>query len=55
MNEIDDRPGADFDTCRKAGHVDGCPGRAGGDHELRDGWIAFEDADGVLVEVEVAA
>ena len=38
--------------CVLAGHVPGCPGRAGGDHELRDGWIAYED-DGNLVEVEV--
>ena len=39
--------------CTKAGHVDGCSGKAGGDHELKPGWIAYED-DGDLVEVEVA-
>lgn len=24
----------DPEVCRERGHVDGCPGRAGGDHEL---------------------
>jgi hypothetical protein len=38
--------------CHKAGHVDGCAGKAGGDHELKPGWIAFGD-DGDLIEVEV--
>lgn len=37
------------ETCSEAGHVHGCPGVAGGDHEL-DGpdpdW--FEDADGYV-------
>jgi hypothetical protein len=40
-------------ACHKAGHVEGCPGRAGGDHELLPGWISFEDEDGRTVEVEV--
>jgi hypothetical protein len=40
-------------VCHRAGHVDGCSGAAGGEHELRPGWIAYED-DGLLVEVEVA-
>ena len=31
MTEIDDRPG--FGPCTLPGHVHGCPGRAGGDHE----------------------
>ena len=39
--------------CTLPGHVDGCAGKAGGEHELRDGWIAFEQ-DGLTVEVEVA-
>ena len=38
--------------CTKAGHVDGCAGKAGGEHELLPGWIAYE-VDGDLVEVEV--
>lgn len=29
MTEIDDRP----EPCTLPGHVPGCPGRAGGDHE----------------------
>ena len=42
-------------TCRKAGHVPGCPGVAGGDHELLPGWIAIGDPDeGYTVEVEIA-
>lgn len=48
---IDDTDGPT--ACRKTGHIDGCPGLAGGDHELKAGWIAYEDADGFLVEVEV--
>lgn len=51
----DDRPGADFTPCHRAGHVFGCPGGAGGDHELEEGWIAIEQPDGTVVEVEVAA
>jgi len=50
LDEADDRPTA----CWSAGHVEGCPGRAGGDHELREGWIAYEDDYGFLVEVEVS-
>ena len=42
-------------TCRKAGHVPGCPGVAGGDHELLPGWITIGDPDeGYTVEVEVS-
>jgi hypothetical protein len=40
-------------SCGKAGHIDGCPGLAGGDHELRPGWISFEE-DGHVIEIEVA-
>ena len=62
MNEYDRRweaTGSDPEglygpvACTKAGHIDGCPGKAGGDHELKPGWIAYED-NGDLVEVEVA-
>lgn len=55
-----ERTGADPDgiyaasACHKAGHIEGCAGKAGGDHELRPGWIAFED-DGMTVEIEVAS
>ena len=42
-------------ACRMAGHVPGCPGKAGGDHELLPGWIAYEDEDGHRIEVEVAS
>ena len=42
------------ETCSRAGHVKGCPGQAGGDHELEEGWIAYEDEDGDLIECEVA-
>jgi hypothetical protein len=41
------------EACWKAGHVPGCPCRAGGDVELREGWISYEDEDGITVEVEV--
>jgi len=37
--EIDDRPG--FPTCTQPGHVGGCSGAAGGDHEL----VREKDAD----------
>jgi hypothetical protein len=40
-------------ACRKAGHIDGCPGLAGGEHELRPGWIAYDDEDGNRTEAEV--
>jgi hypothetical protein len=55
-----ERTGSDPDglyqlqPCTKAGHIEGCPGKAGGDHELRPDWIAFEQ-DGMLIEVEVDA
>jgi len=49
--EASNRP----ETCNRAGHVRGCPGQAGGDHELQEGWIAIEQPDGTIVEVEVAA
>ena len=39
--------------CSLAGHVDGCPGKAGGDHELREGWIGYDDERGNRIEVEV--
>ena len=39
--------------CSLAGHVDGCPGKAGGDHELREGWIGYDDEWGNRIEVEV--
>jgi hypothetical protein len=42
------------ETCWYAGHVPGCSGRAGGSHELLPGWIAYEDADGDAIEVEVS-
>ena len=51
----DDRPGSDFYQCRRAGHIEWCEGGQGGDHELREGWIAIEQPDGTVVEVEVAA
>jgi hypothetical protein len=39
-------------TCSEEGHVDGCPGKAGGDHELDStpdpSWE--EDEDGFIVE-----
>jgi hypothetical protein len=41
------------ETCWYAGHAPGCPCRAGGDVELRPGWISFEE-DGHVIEVEVA-
>lgn len=41
--------------CNKAGHVFGCPGLAGGDHELQEGWIEIEQPDGTVIEIEVAA
>ena len=40
------------ETCWYAGHVPGCPCRAGGDIELRPGWISTE-VDGQIIEVEV--
>lgn len=43
------------ETCNRAGHVRGCAGAAGGDHELVEGWIAIEQPDGTVIEVEVAA
>ena len=64
MNDYDrtyERTGTDPDglygpvPCGKAGHVFGCPGLAGGDHELQEGWIAIEQSDGTVIEVEVAA
>src|SRR5438876_1935 len=41
-------------ACGKAGHVDGCPGKAGGEHELWPGWISYEDEQGFTIEVEVS-
>jgi len=41
-------------ACRKAGHVDGCPGLAGGEHELRSGWVGYDDEDGNRIEVEIS-
>jgi hypothetical protein len=43
----------DNETCWYAGHVPGCACRAGGDVELRPGWVSME-LDGQTVEVEVA-
>lgn len=40
------------ETCWYAGHVPGCPGMMGGDHELEPNWIIAE-IDGRTVEVEV--
>jgi hypothetical protein len=41
------------ETCWYAGHVPGCACRAGGDVELRSGWVSME-LDGQTVEVEVS-
>jgi hypothetical protein len=41
------------EPCWYAGHVPGCACRAGGDVELRPGWISYEQ-DGQTIEVEVA-
>lgn len=55
-----ERSGSDPDAlyaptpCTATGHVDGCAGKAGGEHELKPGWIAYEE-DGFLMEVEVAS
>jgi len=35
VNDIDDRPGSDIAACTDPAHIDGCPGRAGGEHKLR--------------------
>jgi hypothetical protein len=39
------------ETCNRTGHVEGCPGSAGGDHELLPGWISYEE-NGVIIDVE---
>jgi hypothetical protein len=51
VRAIDDLP--ERWACWYAGHVDGCPCQAGGDIELRLGWVSME-LDGQTVEVEVA-
>jgi hypothetical protein len=42
------------EPCGMAGHDDGCTGNAGGEHELLPGWIAYDDEDGLRIEIEVA-
>jgi hypothetical protein len=39
--------------CWLVAHIDGCPGLEGGEHVLRDGWIAIDHGYGYIVEVEV--
>lgn len=40
------------EPCTRAGHIDGCSGLAGGDHELRQ--VVIEANEGFLVVAEVA-
>lgn len=47
-SDVDDRPG--FATCVQEGHVPGCPGNAGGDHELM--YDSPAGAGGPTIEVE---
>jgi hypothetical protein len=42
-------------TCWLVSHIEGCPGKSGGEHQLRPEWITIGDPDdGYVVEVEIA-
>ena len=34
--------------CREAGHIDGCPGAAGGDHEVRVSYLRCSECGDLL-------